>query len=68
MAALWIVLAAGRLAWLTVSRERLRVASRDFVRILEYQSLFIERMREAMVIQENLCPGGERIAAWYLCP
>ncbi len=50
-----------------LSRERLRVASRDFVRIQEYQNLFIERMRDAMVIQENPCPGGERIATWYLC-
>ena len=30
-----------------LSRERLRVASRDFVRIQEYQDLFIERMRDA---------------------
>jgi hypothetical protein len=50
-----------------LARERLRVASRDFVRIQEYQDLFIERMREALVIQENPCPGGERIAQWYLC-
>ena len=50
-----------------LSRERLRVASRDFVRIQEYQDLFIERMRDAMVIQEQSCPGGERIANWYLC-
>ena len=50
-----------------LARERLRVASRDFVRIQEYQDLYIERMREAVVIQENPCPGGERIAKWYLC-
>jgi hypothetical protein len=50
-----------------LARERVRVASRDFVRIQEYQNLFLERMRDAMVIQENPCPGGERIAAWYLC-
>jgi hypothetical protein len=50
-----------------LARERVRVASRDFVRIQEYQDLFIERMREALVIQENPCPGGEQIAKWYLC-
>jgi hypothetical protein len=50
-----------------LARERVRVASRDFVRIQEYQDLFVERNRDAWVIQENPCPGGERIATWYLC-
>ena len=50
-----------------LARERVRVASRDFVRIQQYQDLFIERLRDALVIQENPCPGGERVAAWYLC-
>jgi hypothetical protein len=50
-----------------LSRERLRVASRDFVRIEEYQDLFDERQREAVVISDEPCPGGRRLATLYVC-
>ena len=39
----------------------------DFVRIQEYQDLFFERLRDARVLEERPCPGGERVARWYLC-
>ena len=51
-----------------VAQERVRVASNDFVRIQEYQDLFIERLRDARVLEDHPCPGGERVARWYLCP
>ncbi|PWT79961.1 MAG: hypothetical protein C5B57_13010 [Blastocatellia bacterium] len=47
--------------------ERVRVASRDFVRIQEYQDLFADRLRDAVVISESACLDGERVAGWYLC-
>jgi hypothetical protein len=50
-----------------VAQERVRVASNDFVRIQEYQDLFIERLRDALAVENQPCPGGERVARWYLC-
>jgi hypothetical protein len=50
-----------------LTEERVRVASSDFVRIQEYQDLFADRLRDAVVISEAACPGGERVAGWYLC-
>ena len=50
-----------------VAQERVRVASNDFVRIQEYQDLFFERLRDARVLEDHPCPGGERVAGWYLC-
>lgn len=50
-----------------VARERVRVASTDFVRIQEYQDLFIDRLSDAVLISETACPGGERVAGSYLC-
>ncbi len=50
-----------------LTRERVRVASSDFVRIQEYQDLFLARLRDAVVVQEQPCPGGERVDRWYLC-
>ena len=50
-----------------LAQERVRVASNDFVRIQEYQDLFFERLRDARVLEERPCPGGERVARWYLC-
>ena len=50
-----------------LARERVRVASMDFVRIQEYQDLFIERLRDALVVQQNPCADGEPVATWYLC-
>ena len=50
-----------------VAQERVHVASSDFVRIQEYQDLFVERLRDARVLEDRPCPGGERAARWYLC-
>jgi hypothetical protein len=50
-----------------LAQERVRVASTDFVRIQEYQDVFSERLSDARVLQEQPCPGGERVAGWYLC-
>jgi hypothetical protein len=50
-----------------LAQERVRVASMDFVRIQEYQDLFIERLHDALVVQQNPCADGERVATWYLC-
>jgi hypothetical protein len=49
-----------------VARERVRVTS-DFVRIQEYQDLFVEHLRDARVLAHAPCPGGEHVARWYLC-
>jgi hypothetical protein len=50
-----------------LAQERVRVAANDFVRIQEYQDLFVERLRDARIIEDHPCPGGERVASWYLC-
>jgi hypothetical protein len=50
-----------------LAQEHVRVASSDFVRIQEYQDLFLERLRDARVLEDHPCPGGERVARWYLC-
>lgn len=49
-----------------LSGERIKAASTDVVRIMEYQTL-AERSGPALVrIQEEPCDG-ERVAGWYLC-
>jgi hypothetical protein len=50
-----------------IAQERVRVASSDFVRIQEYQELFFERSGDARLLRQVPCPGGERVARWYLC-
>ena len=50
-----------------IAQERVRVASSDVVRIQEYQQLFFERLGDARLLQHGPCPGGERVATWYLC-
>jgi hypothetical protein len=50
-----------------IARERVRVASSDVVRIQEYQDLFFERTGDARLLRQAPCPGGERVARWYLC-
>ena len=50
-----------------IARERVRIASSDVVRIQEYQDLFFDRSSEAILISEKACPGGERVARWYVC-
>jgi hypothetical protein len=50
-----------------IARERVRVASSDVVRIQEYQDRFFERRGDARRLRQAPCPGGERVARWYLC-
>jgi hypothetical protein len=50
-----------------LAQERVRVASNDFPRIQEYESLFVDRMSEGLWISEAPCPDGEPIAWGYLC-
>ncbi len=50
-----------------IAREQVRVASSDVVRIQEYQDRFFDRRSEAILVSEKACPGGERVARWYLC-
>jgi hypothetical protein len=51
-----------------LARERVRVASTDFVRIQEYQDLFTDRLSESVYVEDRPCPRGEHVAKWYLCP
>jgi hypothetical protein len=50
-----------------VARERTRIASRDVVRVQEYQDLFADHPSGAVRISETSCPGGERVGRWFLC-
>jgi len=50
-----------------LGRERVPVASNDWVRIQRYQDLFIDRLSEAVVVSESPCVGGEPVANLYLC-
>jgi hypothetical protein len=50
-----------------LTRERVKVASTDVVRITEYQRLAREAGASLVSITETPCPGGTRVDAWYLC-
>jgi hypothetical protein len=50
-----------------LTREQVRVASNDWVRIQKYQELFVDHLSEAVVISESPCVGGEPVASLYLC-
>jgi hypothetical protein len=56
-----------------LSGETIKVASTDFVRIVEYQRLANNlqaagRGRAGLVtIERTACAGGEEVAGWYLC-
>jgi hypothetical protein len=50
-----------------VARERTRVASRDVVRVQEYQDLFTGQSSGRVRISEDPCAGGERVGRWFLC-
>jgi len=56
---------AYKLSFLT--EERIRVASTDFVRIDEYQTIAAAEGANLRHIRESPCPGGEHVAGWYLC-
>jgi hypothetical protein len=51
-----------------LARERVQVASTDFVRIQEYQDLFSARLRDSVYVQDLPCAAAERVGKWYLCP
>jgi hypothetical protein len=50
-----------------LTSERVKVASTTVIRIEEYQRLAEQRGDQAVLISEKPCPGGERLALWYLC-
>jgi len=50
-----------------VARERVRVASTDYVRIHEYQEA-ASRTAGLRRIQDRPCPNGEQVDVYYLCP
>jgi len=50
-----------------VAQERVLVASNDFIRIQEYQDALADHIRDARIVSLRPCPGGERVARWYLC-
>jgi hypothetical protein len=56
---------AYKLSFLT--RERVKVASTDVVRIDEYQRLAHEAGTHVVSIDETPCAGGERVSLWFLC-
>ena len=50
-----------------LARERLTVASKDFVRIDEYQETFLERIASAVIISDRPCGQGRPIGRFYIC-
>lgn len=50
-----------------LTREQVKVASSDYVRIEEYQRLAALAGDSLLTIQEAPCAGAERIGDWYLC-
>jgi len=51
-----------------ITREQVKVASTDVVRIDEYQRLANEAGDGLIRIAESPCTGGEQVGGWYLCP
>jgi hypothetical protein len=49
-----------------VSGERVRVASRDFVRVQEYQDEF-DRQTTQVTVSDQPCPGGRAVDSLYIC-
>jgi len=50
-----------------VAHEQVRIASRDFVRILEYQEAFDRDAAHAATLSEVPCPGGRYVGGLYIC-
>jgi hypothetical protein len=50
-----------------VSRERIKVASSDFVRIDEYQAIASAQGPALLTIRDTPCDGDAIIPGWYLC-
>ena len=47
--------------------ERVIVASSDYVRILQYQSVVAEHSAEAVTIDSAQCDGGSRVHGYWIC-
>lgn len=50
-----------------LTNERVKVASTDVVRIDEYQRLANAEGDRLLTIQEDPCPGGDRVGVFFLC-
>jgi hypothetical protein len=50
-----------------LTNEQVKVASSDVVRISEYQRLANAEGPDLITIQDEPCPGGDHVSAWYLC-
>jgi hypothetical protein len=50
-----------------VARERVRIASSDFVRIQEYQDAFEQQAPPRVVLSEKPCTGGRVVSGVYIC-
>lgn len=50
-----------------LSQERIKVASTDVVRILEYQSLANAARPNLVRLEHRACPGGEEAGGMYIC-
>ena len=50
-----------------VAREQVRVASSDFVRILEYEEAFDRDATHAATLSDVPCPGGRYAGGVYIC-
>jgi hypothetical protein len=50
-----------------LAREQVRVASNEFVRILEYQDLASDPAQAVVEISDRPCPNGELVGDLYLC-
>ncbi len=50
-----------------MAQERLRVTSRDFVRITGYQDEFLQKPGQAVAIFDHPCPGGRQVGLLWVC-
>ena len=50
-----------------VAGERVRVASRDFVRIKEYQDEFERQTTNIVALSDEPCPNGRKVGTVFLC-
>ena len=50
-----------------LTRERVRIASEDYVRIDEYQKLAEAEGDRLLHLRDRPCPGGEPVGTMYLC-
>lgn len=50
-----------------LTAERVIVASSDYVRILQYQSIVAEHSAEAVTVGRTECDGGSRVHGYWIC-